>query len=178
MCSSDLNVIGGGDWSKDRIVPDVVRAVFESNEEVILRNPNAIRPWQHVLDPLFGYLMLAKGLYERNESWLGAWNFAPREDNFISVEELTRHLISAFKKGEYSIQRNVNTKPETQILKLDATKARSQLGWRPLLNIQDSLSWTADWYSGFYAKRDVQTLTSDQIKKYLKLQQQMIHEKT
>lgn len=88
------NVIGGGDWSKDRLIPDIIRSLFEKNIPLILRNPKSIRPWQHVLEPLIGYLMLSKELYEGNKNFVGAWNFAPKEENFITVEEIVKKCIN------------------------------------------------------------------------------------
>lgn len=156
------NIIGGGDWSKDRIVPDIVRAVLEKKEAVIIRNPSSIRPWQHVLDPLFGYLLLAKKLYEKDKSAVGAWNFAPSKENFISVEELAKLSIKHLGKGSYSVKPEEG-KHETAVLKLDATKARDSLGWRPLLGIEECVGWAAEWYNDFYSGKGAKAITARQI---------------
>jgi len=161
------NVLGGGDWSQDRIVPDVVRAIFERNGQVVLRRPEAIRPWQHVLDPLHGYLMLAKGLYERDETLVGAWNFAPKEGSGMSVEELTKKALARIGKGSYVVERE-GEKHEMGILMLDAGKARNALGWSPRLGIDQALDWTFEWYKAYYEKEDMVKITDGQIEKFFK----------
>jgi len=160
------NVIGGGDWSKDRLVPDIVRAVMERNEEVVLRNPEAIRPWQHVLDPIFGYISLAEKLYQKDSSAVGAWNFAPDEQSFITTEELTKKTIKALGKGGYTVKREKG-KHEMSILKLDASKAKASLGWKPLLGIDEGISWTMEWYKAAYSNKDMEAITRKQIEKYM-----------
>ncbi len=160
-------MIGGGDWSKDRIVPDIMRAVFERKEEVVLRNPFAIRPWQHVLDPLFGYLLLSKRLYEGDKGAVGAWNFAPAKENFVTVEELVKLSIKRLGAGKYSVKPG-DGKHETAILKLDASKARKKLGWVPLMGIEDSVRATADWYGAFYHGKNTKDITEKQIAGYMK----------
>ena len=95
------NVIGGGDWANDRLVPDIIRAIYEKKENIIIRNPLAVRPWQHVLDPLGGYIVLAKGLYEKNINCVGAWNFGPNQENIITVEELVKKAINILGEGTY-----------------------------------------------------------------------------
>jgi len=160
------NVVGGGDWSKDRLVPDMVRAFLEKGEEATLRNPKAIRPWQHVLDPLFGYLLLAKRLYEKDKEAASAWNFAPEEENFITVEELAQRSIKLLGKGTYSLTADKD-RHETEVLKLDAGKAKRHLGWKPVLGIDESLEWTMRWYSDFYSAKDVVELTDSQIGSFM-----------
>jgi len=162
------NVIGGGDWSKDRILPDIMRSVFERRETISLRNPSAIRPWQHVLDPLFGYLLLSKSLFEGNADAVGAWNFAPDKGNFITVEELTRRTLKALAKGEYSITPEPG-KHETGALRLDASKARKGLGWKPLLGIGECIGMSAEWYSDFYSGKDVRATTGEQLGRYMEM---------
>jgi len=161
------NVIGGGDWSKDRLVPDMVRAFFERKGKMVLRNPEAIRPWQHALDPLFGYLLLAKRLYERDRQAIEAWNFAPDEGNFINVENLVKRSIQIAGKGEYSVIRD-DTKHEMSVLKLDATKAKTILGWKPILGMDECLKWTMDWYADYYSGKDSIEVTERQINGYMK----------
>lgn len=156
------NVIGGGDWSKDRIVPDIMRSLFEKKTGIVLRSPSAIRPWQHVLDPLFGYLLLSKRLYEGDAGKSGAWNFAPDAANFVTVEELTKRTLARAGRGSYSVKPD-DSKHETAILKLDASKARAGLGWKPLLGIGECVEWTADWYKDFYSGTDARKATDRQI---------------
>lgn len=159
------NVIGGGDWSKDRLVPDMVRSILEKDEQVVLRNPESIRPWQHVLDPLRGYLTLAKGLHEGRKELVGAWNFAPEESSCINVEELVKKAISKIGKGSYRIERNPG-KHEMKTLRLDASKAKATLGWTPKLDIEKSLDWTFEWYGSYYSRKRMDALTERQIAEY------------
>ena len=156
------NVIGGGDWSKDRLIPDIIRAIFEGDETVVLRNPESIRPWQHVLEPLLGYLLLAQYLYDGKKEFVGAWNFAPNEENFITVEELVKKGISILGTGSYSVKRD-DSKHEMKILKLDATKAKVYLAWKPLLNIDETLDWTFEWYRKYYNNENMLSFTNNQI---------------
>jgi len=160
------NVIGGGDWSKDRIVPDIIRSVFEKDEKIILRNPEAVRPWQFVLDPLLGYMLLAKKLYEGEKDISGAWNFGPDNDSYLTVEELTGRAVKILGRGSYSVQRDEN-KREAAILRLNSEKAKNALGWRPILDIDAALDFTFEWYKSFYDKNDIVSITNDQIKYFL-----------
>jgi len=156
------NVIGGGDWSKDRLIPDIIRAK-QSGKPLIIRNPSAVRPWQHVLDPLFGYLLLAKGLFEGKKELVGAFNFAPEKENLISVKEIVQKSGSKFEIVPD------NSKHEHQLLALDASKAKKLLGWKPKLGINNSIDWTSDWYEKFYQKKSMVEYTTAQIEKYAKL---------
>lgn len=160
------NVIGGGDWSKDRLVPDIIRAVIERDEEVVLRNPEAVRPWQHVLDPVFGYISLAEKLYQKDSSAVGAWNFAPDEQSFITTEELTKKTINALGKGSYTVKREKG-KHEMKLLKLDASKAKASLGWKPRLGIDEGIAWTMEWYTAAYSNKNMEAITRKQIEKYM-----------
>jgi CDP-4-dehydro-6-deoxyglucose reductase, E1 len=156
------NVIGGGDWSEDRLIPDIIKAVYEKNEKVLLRNPHAIRPWQHVLEPLTGYMLLAKKLYQKNKEFSNKWNFGPGENNFITVEEMVKKGIDALKKGDYFSKENLE-KHETKILKLDSSKAKSGLNWKPSLNISQTINWTFEWYKRYYNKENIIDFTNSQI---------------
>jgi CDP-glucose 4,6-dehydratase len=160
------NVIGGGDWSEDRIIPDIIRSVFEKKEPLTVRSPLAIRPWQHVLEPLFGYLTLAKGLYNNKTDLVGAWNFAPYESNETSVEELVKFSSKILENLRYEIKLD-NTKHEAGILKLDASKARAYLKWSPILTIDETLEWTLEWYKSYYNQKDIINFTDNQIKNFL-----------
>ncbi|MFH1520275.1 MAG: CDP-glucose 4,6-dehydratase [Candidatus Micrarchaeota archaeon] len=159
------NVIGGGDWSKDRLIPDIVRAIFEKNEKVILRNPKSTRPWQHVLDPLWGYLLLAQGLYNGRKDLATAWNFAPDENN-ITVEEIVKKAVTIVGKGSYSVEHD-KTKHEMRMLSLDAGKAKKNLAWRPKLDNNDAMNWTFGWYREYYNKGDIVSLTNKQTTEYI-----------
>jgi len=159
------NVIGGGDWSMDRLVPDMVRTILEKDEQLVLRNPDAIRPWQHVLDPLNGYLMLAKGLYEGRNDLVGAWNFAPEESSCINVEHLVGKAISKIGKGGYRIERDEG-KHEMKTLRLDASKAKAVLGWAPKMDIEKTLDRTFEWYRSYYSGKRMDALTGRQIDEF------------
>jgi CDP-glucose 4,6-dehydratase len=160
------NVIAGGDWSKDRIVPDIIRSVFERDEKIILRNPESVRPWQFVMDPLLGYMMLAKKLYEEERSFSGAWNFGPDDNSYLTVEELAGSAVKILQKGSYSVRRDDN-KHEAKILRLNSDKAKDVLGWKPVLDISASLTFTFEWYKNFYDKKDVSVFTDNQINYFL-----------
>lgn len=160
------NVIGGGDWSPYRIVPDVIRAVYEQKASVIVRNPHSIRPWQSVLEPLSGYLLLAKRLYEGDFSLVTPWNFGPKDENFVPVSELVERGIKILGKGTYKIE-SEDKFHEAGILKLDISKARSLLDWNPRLNVSDTLEFTFEWYKNYYEHReDPVAYTDSQINKF------------
>ena len=161
------NVIGGGDWSKDRLIPDMIRAVFEIQETVVIRSPQAIRPWQHVLEPLRGYLMLGRELYNGQKELSGAWNFGPNEDSFVCVEFLVKSGLAVLKKGDYKIIEDISLKHETNLLKLDINKAGNMLNWRPKWQFGDSLTATFEWYDQFYTNDNlINNFTNKQIKLY------------
>lgn len=160
------NVIGGGDWGKDRLVPDLVRAFWVDQKEVIIRNPNAVRPWQHVLEPLAGYMLLAKFLFEGDTTKSGAWNFGPKKEKAKDVESIVNLFIKVFGKGSYSVKKD-KTKHEDKILKLNINKARSKLGWQPKLGVEETIKKTAFWYNAYYTKKsDMRQYTIRQIKEY------------
>lgn len=144
------NVIGGGDWANDRILPDIVRAV-QAGTRARIRNPSAVRPWQHVLEPLAGYLVLAARLLEGPAgAWTQAWNFGPRDDEPVPVSRIaTRFVAGLGRSAEQALELlapDPHAPKETRLLRVDATKARSELGWRPLLSVDEAVDWTAAWY--------------------------------
>lgn len=160
------NVIGGGDWAKDRLIPDMIRGIFEKNETIIIRSPKSIRPWQHVFEPLRGYLMLGKEMYEGNKQLSGPWNFGPTEESFICVEELVKNAIFILNKGDYKIIEDPS-KHEAILLKLDINKARNILNWHPKWMLEDSLKATFEWYNKFYEEKSlINNFTDEQIKLY------------
>ncbi len=141
------NVIGGGDFAEDRIIPDIVRAI-ESGENVILRNPASVRPWQHVLEPLGAYLLLAARMAEDPIRYSAAYNFGPVQHDEKTVEDLTRIFLSAYgKDGRYDIQQSDKNPHEAKLLLLDSSKAEQLLNWRPKLNASTAIYWTAEWYA-------------------------------
>jgi CDP-glucose 4,6-dehydratase len=160
------NVIGGGDWAEDRLLPDMMRA-FVANEAVAIRNPASTRPWQHVLEPLSGYLLLAERLYENTPQYAEAWNFGPDDSNARPVEWLADRVCDLWgPSARWSTTADENQPHEAQFLRLNCDKARSRLGWRPRMNIEQALAWTVQWYKAFQQGDDVRMLTETQITKY------------
>jgi CDP-glucose 4,6-dehydratase len=156
------NVIGGGDWARDRIVPDIARAALRS-EPATVRNPRSIRPWQHVLDVLLGYLQLVERLYEDPARYSDAWNFGPSPDDVRSVAELADALCGVWPGAAWAHEGGVHPH-ETSVLTLDATKARRHLSWRPRLAFHDAVRWSADWYRRH--RDDPGAVTLEQLKSY------------
>lgn len=164
------NVIGGGDFAKDRIIPDIVRAI-ENNEAVELRNPNSVRPWQHVLDVLYGYLLTAYNLIKNNKNIsankngeLPSYNFAPI-DNKRTVEYITKVFIESIGKGSYKIKTQDTNKKEMNILRLDSSLARKELLWEEKFDTDEAIKQTALWYREYLDNKDI---TNKQIKDYIK----------
>lgn len=164
------NVIGGGDWSPNRLIPDVVRAIYEEKKPVITRNPQAIRPWQFVLEPLSGYLLLAKLLFEGNKAFVSQWNFGPNDENFIPVIELIKRGTDILGKGSYEIDENSGFH-ESRFLKLDISKAKTDLNWHPRLGVKETLEFTYNWYKNYYEKiEDPIEYTEKQIEDFFNRQ--------
>lgn len=156
------NVIGGGDFSVDRIICDIFRSIREG-KEVELRSPKAIRPWQHVLEPLSGYLILTKNLYEKGKIFAKAYNFGPNSDAEQNVETLTKNFIEKIGRGSYKINVSSNLH-EAGILKLDHSLATKELNWHPKLSFDETLQWTSNWYRNYLEqKSDIRNFTLDQI---------------
>ncbi len=142
------NVIGGGDWANDRIIPDCIRSL-RNDKEIVIRNPEATRPWQHVLDPLSGYLLLAQKLYYNSRDYSGSWNFGPSVNSIKTVKELTDNVIAIFGKGVCVVGQKDNIKHEAGLLHLNCDKANHQLGWRPTWNFESTITNTVVWYKNF-----------------------------
>jgi len=157
------NVIGGGDWAVDRLIPDIMRAASK-NETVIIRNPSSSRPWQHVLEPLSGYLMLGQKLFQGEKEFAGAWNFGPDNEGNITVESVVRSISQEWDKIKFEMQKNISDIHEARLLKLDCSKAHARLKWRPVWDIKKAISMTAGWYREFYENKSV--LSMDNIKTY------------
>ncbi len=159
------NVIGGGDWAADRLIPDCVRALLK-REKIIIRNPSAIRPWQHVLEPLFGYLLLARKLYEEGPRFAGAWNFGPRDDDARSVQWIVEKLCSEWgQAASYDVDQGQHPH-EAHFLKLDWSKARTELAWRPRWNLEKAIRKTVEWTKAYRGHEDVRNVCLRQIKEY------------
>lgn len=160
------NVIGGGDWAKDRIIPDCIRAL-EAKEPIKIRSPKAIRPWQFVLEPLAGYLMLAEKMYQDPVRYAQGWNFGPEEQNIVNVWSVATKLVQSYGTGTL-IDISEEKKPhEAMLLKLNITKAKTQLGWKPILDFKETITWTTAWYQ-MYQKENVYELNMAQIREYMK----------
>jgi len=140
------NVIGGGDYSDDRIIPDIVRAI-NFGEMVGLRNPKSVRPWQHVLEPLGAYLLLAAKMSEDPQRYSTAFNFGPNPEDMLTVEELTKTFIDAYGAGDYKIFKEEGAPHEANLLLLDSSRAAEQLGWRSQMDARTAIRWTAEWYA-------------------------------
>jgi len=159
------NVIGGGDWSEDRLVPDILRA-FERNEPVLIRNPNAIRPWQHVLEPLAGYLLLAERLYEREDGFAEAWNFGPNDQDAKPVQWLVDRLAVAWGSGAHWQVDKSQQPHEAHYLKLDISKARHNLNWQPRWPLQAAINHIVDWQRNFMGSADMHAFSLAQVGDY------------
>jgi CDP-glucose 4,6-dehydratase len=160
------NVIGGGDFSRDRIVPDCVRALT-AGVPIVLRNPDSTRPWQHVLEPLSGYLMLAARLLTSADQARGAWNFAPNAENVRTVEQLAAQVAASWGSGEVRIERPREDVHEARLLMLSADKAKIQLGWLPHWDFKQAIGATVDWYRSVAVGRDPVEVTNRQIADYV-----------
>jgi CDP-glucose 4,6-dehydratase len=159
------NVIGGGDWSEDRLIPDLVRG-FGSGQPVLIRRPNAIRPWQHVLDPLHGYLMLAEKLLAQPARFASCYNFGPGDEDIWPVERIATKLVHMWGNGASWVRDSVASVHEDHILRLDASKARAELGWQPKLKIETALEWTTAWYQAWKLGENMAKFTRKQIEEY------------
>ena len=162
------NVIGGGDWAPDRIIPDIVRATIASRP-VKVRNPGAIRPWQHVLEPISGYIVLAERLLAHGHRYAEAWNFGPNEEDCVPVETLVAHFIRLWGLPITWLPDRAAHPPEANFLRLDSSKARSRLGWRPRLGFHKALDWTVDWYRQHARGADTAALAIRQVENYLQI---------
>lgn len=160
------NVIGGGDWADDRLIPDFIRAIT-SGQEVKIRSPYAIRPWQHVLEPLTGYLTLAQVLYTQGASFAQGWNFGPDDSDARNVEWITKTICELWgDNARYSV--DTNPQPhEANYLKLDCSKAKAELGWFPKWNIHKTLESIVEWNKGLIGGNDAREITKKQIDDYL-----------
>jgi CDP-glucose 4,6-dehydratase len=152
------NVFGGGDWSEDRLIPDAVRA-FSRTEPLVVRNPSAVRPWQHVTEPLAGYLMLARALYERGQEFAVPFNFGPRPNQAVSVCQVVEAFSRCWGQGGAWVHQTQQAAPhEASVLLLDSSRARAELGWSPRSDLHEALRHTATWYRAFYEDPSAEAL--------------------
>lgn len=159
------NVIGGGDWAVDRIIPDCIRAI-ENGEPVRLRNPGATRPWQHVLEPLSGYLLLAARLYEEPKQWGGAWNFGPSTNEVRTVKDVAEVIVGHIGKGRVEVVESQTQVHEARLLQLNCDKAHQLLGWYPRWHVDKTLEATALWYKTVMTGGNAETITRAQIHEF------------
>ena len=159
------NVIGGGDWAADRLIPDILRA-FEQNQPVIIRNPHATRPWQHVLEPLSGYLTLAERLCTDGQAFAESWNFGPHDDDASPVQWIVEHMVGSWSNGA-SWQLGGGAHPhEANYLKLDISKAKARLGWQPRWALSTALEKITAWHHAYLASTNMHEFTMQQIANY------------
>lgn len=158
------NVIGGGDWALDRIIPDCIKAL-EQDKVIDIRSPKAIRPWEHVLEPLSGYMLLAKKLWEHPTEFCEGWNFGPESESVSTVWEVATELIKNYGKGELKDSSDSNAVHEAKLLMLDITKAKTKLGWKPRMNMRQCMELVADWYKR-YQTEDVYQLCIEEIHQF------------
>lgn len=162
------NVIGGGDWALDRLIPDAANAMLE-NRALTIRNPAAVRPWQHVLEPLHGYLLLAQKLFEQGSQFAQSWNFGPAVEEAKPVSWVVEQFGAAWGKSIDCHIEQQQQPHEAGLLMLDSSKARNLLGWQPRLDITQALQWTADWYRSYGAQQSMREYTEQQISTYQNL---------
>ncbi|MBF0408692.1 MAG: CDP-glucose 4,6-dehydratase [Candidatus Riflebacteria bacterium] len=158
------NVIGGGDWGKNRLFPDIFRAI-ENKSLIELRNPDSIRPWQFVLEPLYGYLLLAENLWNQPEKFIGAWNFGPLDSASKSVRYMVERFLELTNIGA-EVKIHPSPLHEANILRLDWSKARTALKWNPVCTLDQTLSLIAEWFTSYQKNEDMQKKTFQQIEKY------------
>ncbi len=160
------NVVGGGDWALDRIIPDCIKAL--NNDQMIeIRNPQAVRPWQHVLEPLSGYLWLASRMWQDSHIFDGGWNFGPNDSNNITVEKVVDLVVKFWGSGSWGSSTSDSQPHEAKLLKLDYTKAKELLGWMPVLDTQTTFKTTIEWYKAYSQKEDIELLTINDINNYV-----------
>ena len=158
------NVIGGGDWADDRLIPDILRS-FEKNKPVVIRNPKATRPWQHVLEPLSGYLILAQNLYKDQKKYAEGWNFGPNEKDVQPVDWILDKMISKWPDSSWELDNN-SSPHEAGFLKLDILKAKSKLGWSPVWELSQTLEKIVSWHQAWLNKEDMQATCLTEIEEY------------
>lgn len=161
------NVIGGGDWSKDRLLPDIAQALIKK-ETIAVRNPKSVRPWQHVMEPVAGYLLLGERLEKFPEQFAQAYNFGPYSGDTLTVEEIVGLAIRKWGSGSYKVLQQDEQLHEAGFLKLDITKAEIEIGWKPILNAKEAVGMTINWYKTFFENpASINELTENQVMHFL-----------
>lgn len=159
------NVIGGGDWAKDRIIPDCIKAL-EKNQPIAIRSPHAVRPWQHVLEPLSGYMLLGQKMWEQPTLYCEGWNFGPLPNSIAEVWTIAEHMVHFYGKGELKDLSENKALHEANLLMLDISKAKYKLGWSPKMSLKECMQLVTDWYRR-YTKDDVYSICIEEIQKYV-----------
>jgi len=160
------NVVGGGDWALDRLIPDILRA-FEKNESVVIRSPNAVRPWQHVLEPLSGYLALAQRLFENPDDFAEGWNFGPNEEDVKPVSWILNRMVDAWPESSWTLDQATNNPHEANYLKLDVSKAKSKLNWHPTWDLKHTLENIVKWHRAWLSGDDMQAFSINEINEFM-----------
>lgn len=160
------NVVGGGDWATDRLIPDLMRAAALSSGMAVIRNPDSTRPWQHVLEPLCGYLILGQHLLEGNTAFAESWNFGPDDDGVQTVRDVVRRMHDVWGAIRAEFRPDPTAPHEARLLKLDCSKARARLGWKPVWGSQATAQLTADWYRYWYERGRV--ISAEDIQRYVR----------
>ncbi len=160
------NVIGGGDWAQNRLIPDVIKGII-NQQEIEIRNPDALRPWQHVLEPLYGYLLLAEALYNEPKLFAGSWNFGPNDQDVKPVKWIVNQLLQfANESISWKIE-SQNHAHEAHFLKLDSSKSKNKLNWHPQWSLETALKHAMDWYRAYQQKENMQEKTLTQINSFI-----------
>lgn len=162
------NIIGGGDWAEDRLIPDCIKSLVK-NKEIIIRNPEAVRPWQIVFEPICGYLLLASYMGQNKNNFKSGWNFGPKNDRIITVKEVAESVIKNWGNGKIKVKRDIN-RHEANLLRLDIGKSEYYLGWRPVYNVETALEKTVSWYKIYYNKNksiSIENYSIDLINEYI-----------
>lgn len=162
------NVIGGGDWSEDRLLPDIVKSL-SAKKGIIIRNPSAVRPWQHVMEPLRGYMHLALSLQKDVHKYTGGWNFGPHTEDNFSVLELSEMAINIWGEGNLNIAQDANAPHEAHLLRLDISKAAGELKWFPKMRAEEAIQRTINWYKAFYDGGEAKRLIEEDLAYYQSL---------
>jgi CDP-glucose 4,6-dehydratase len=161
------SMIGGGDWAEGELVPDLVRGIT-SGEKSLVRKSSAVRPWQHVLEPVHAHLLLAQKLYEQGQEISGAWNFGSRDEAAIAVRRLAESFVKQWGAGKLAFEPDENA--SQPVIRLNTQKAQTHLGWKPALSLEDAIAWTVEWYKSFYADpASSWRTTEDQIQRFMRL---------
>jgi CDP-glucose 4,6-dehydratase len=159
------NVIGGGDWAEDRLIPDILRA-FEQNKPVIIRNPSSTRPWQHVLEPLSGYLVLAQALYDNPSHYAEGWNFGPKDEDAQPVSWILDKMVNQWEGATWQLDKEAQPH-EAGYLKLDISKAKSRLNWQPTWQLEKTLEKIVQWHQAWLAGNNMQSCCLQEVSQFI-----------